>query len=268
MNDSLQFTSIDSVISDTSKVNLSIEDSITVTKTVANFIQKESIEISPLLNLSNSNTDIIAYILFVLLGIISVIWFFTPDRFSTIFSLRTDGYLQRTGDSITKVPGTFIVGFFWLNFIFSTCIFMTILIQKFFVEDIVGLTEYEILGYVFLILGCLMLYRYLVIFGTATIFETQKLRRQQVIIGSRINFITGLFLVPIILVSIFTEGNFFIYVGIAVIAILQIYRLLKTVIVGKSSTIFSALHIILYLCTLEIVPVLVLIRLIGNTSAI
>lgn len=268
MNDSLQYNFRDSVISDTVSVNLSLDDSTIVPKTIASFIQKESIEISPLINMYNSTTDIIAYILLFMLGIISVIWFFAPDRFSTIFSLRSDGYLQRTGDSVTKVPGTIIIGFFWLNFIISLCIFITLLVIRFFKDSFADLTEYEIMGYTILILCSLILYRYLVIFGTATIFETQKLRRQQVIIGSRTNFITGLFLVPIILVSIFTKGSFFIYMGIAVIVILQIYRLLKTVIVGKSSTIFSALHIILYLCTLEIVPVLVLIRLIGNASRI
>lgn len=268
MLNSSQYQVNEIIISDTSGVNLTIDDSTTLSQPIVNFIQTEVIEISPIPHLYNSNTDVIAYILLILLGIISVIWYYMPDRFSTIFTLRSDGYLQRTGDSVTKVPGTLIMVFFWLNFVISSCIFITLLLQRFFGNEIIGFTEYEILGYILLVLSGLLLYRYIVIFGTATIFETKKLSRQQVIIGSKINFITGLFLVPIILVVIYTGANFFIYIGVAVIFVLQVYRLLKIVIIGKSSTIFSALHIILYLCTLEIVPVLVLIRLISNASGL
>jgi hypothetical protein len=269
MLDSLQYQVNEFVISDSVNVNFPIEDSSTLSKPiVVNFFQNEGIDISPILHLYNSNTDVIAYVLLILLGIISTIWYFMPDRFSTIFSIRSESNLSRSGNSLTKVHGTLVMGFLWLNFVISTCIFILILLQRFFEKDIVGITDFEILGYIFLLLIGLLLYRFIIIFAAGAIFQTQKLKRLQVIIGLNTNFITGVLLVPITLVVLYTGVNFFIYIGIAVIVILQVYRLLKTVIIGKSSVIFSALHIILYLCTLEIVPVLVLMRLIGNASDI
>lgn len=256
-------------VSDTTIVNLAVDDSNTVTQPLpVNFIQMDNVQISPVLHLNDLNTDITAYVLLILLGIISVIWYFFPDRFSTIFSLKPDSKFQRAVESSTKVPGTLITGFFWLNFIISTGIFILLVLQRFFGNEITGLSDYEILSYVFIALSGLLLYRFMIIFGTAFVFQTQKLMKQQVITGRNILFITGVLLVPFILVILYTGGNVIMYTAIVTIVLLQVYRLVQIVIIGKSSTIFSALHIILYLCTLEIVPVLVLIRLIGNGSGI
>ncbi len=267
MADSLHYYLNELVIPDTSGININVADScITPKPIVVNFIEAGTVEIEPVLNLYNSYTDNIAYILFILLGMISVIWYFIPERFSTIFSFRSDSLLQRTGEGRTKVPGHIIIGFFWLNFIISTSIFIQLILQRFSVNVIAGLNNYESLVYVILTLTSLLLYRFIVIYGSAIIFETQRLKRQQVTIGSNINFITGLLLVPFTIVIIYAQVNVLLYIGMAVILFLQLYRLFKTAIIGKSSTIFTSLHIILYLCTLEIVPVLVLIRLIGNAS--
>ncbi len=269
MYDSLQSYYNDSVIGDTAYSNLVLTDSSIVTKSISDsFLQIDSVEISPVLNLYSSNTDFIAYVLLILLGIISVLWYFLPDRFSTIFLLKSNSQLQRTGENIAKVPGTLVMGFLWLNFVISICIFIFLLLQMFFAKEISGTTDYKILGYIFLLLTGWLLYRFIIIFGAAVIFETQKLKRQQVIIGGNINIITGVLLVPTILFILYAGVNLLIYIGAALILCLQVYRLLQTVIIGKLSTIFSALHIILYLCTLEIVPVLVLIGLIGNAAVI
>lgn len=91
MADSLHYYLNELVIPDTSGININVADScITPKPIVVNFIEAGTVEIEPVLNLYNSYTDNIAYILFILLGMISVIWYFIPERFSTIFSFRSD----------------------------------------------------------------------------------------------------------------------------------------------------------------------------------
>jgi len=256
-------------VGDTTIVNRAVIDSNTIIQpSPVNFLQSGDVQISPIIQQDNSNIFVITCALLILLGIISVIRYFLPDRLSMIFSLKSESQLQRAGDSNAKVPGTLITGFFWLNFIVSTGIFILLLLKIFFEKEIVDLSDYSLLSYIYITLLVLFLYRILIIWGAAFVFQTQKLMKVQVATNRNIQFLTGVLLVPVILLMLYIDGNFITYTAIAAIVLLQLFRLIKIVIIGKSSTIFSALHIILYLCTLEIVPVLVLMRLIGNGSVI
>ncbi|NQU32004.1 MAG: DUF4271 domain-containing protein [Bacteroidetes bacterium] len=233
------------------------------------FLQMKSSNIVPVVLTIDPIIDIITYSLIILLGLIAIIWHFMPDRFSMIFSLKLENQLSRSGgDANIKVPGTLITGVFWLNFIVSAGIFILILLQNYYPDGIVGLSSFEILGYIYLATGSLLLYRIIVIYSTSIIFQTQKMRKQQVVTSRNIFFITGVILVPVILLILYIKGSIIMYLALLAIAFLQVVRLMKIMIIGKSNTMFSTLHIILYLCTLEIVPILVLIRMISNSSGV
>ena len=256
-------------VGDTAIVSRAVVDSNSMIQPLpVNFLQSGNVQISPIMHLDNPNIFVITITLLILLGIISVVRYFLPDRLSLIFSMKSESQLQRSGESNAKVPGTLITGFFWLNFIISTGIFILLLLKMFFEKEIVDFSDYNLLSYIYLTILVLLLYRIVIIWGAAFVFQTQKLMKVQVTASRNIQFLTGVLLVPVILLMLYFDGNFITYTAIAVIVLLQLFRLVKIVIIGKSSTIFSALHIILYLCALEIVPVLVLMRLIGNGSVI
>lgn len=269
MYDSLLFHIGASNVGDIAIVDPAVDDSSTMVQSLPmKFIQVGNVQISPVLHFNDFNTDVIAYVLLALLGMMAVIWYFFPERFSMIFPLRSESQLQRVAESSAKVPGTLITVFLWLNFMVSAGIFILLVLHRFFEKEITGLSDYMILGYVVLVLGGLLLYRFVIIFGAAFIFQTQKMMKQQVVSGRNIQLVTGMFLVPAILLMLYAGGSFIVYIAIAAVVPLQVFRLVQIVIIGKSSAIFSALHIILYICTLEIVPVLVLMGLIGNGSGI
>jgi len=269
MNDSLLYHFNILKVGDTTIVSNTVADSNAIIQPLPiNFFHATNVQINPVLNSDNSYILIITCVLLVLLGIISTIRYFLPDRLSMIFSLKTEKQLQRTENSNAKVPGTLITGFFWINFLISTGIFIFILFQRLFENQIIGLSDFEVMSYIFFALIGFFAYRFVVIFGAATIFQTHNMMKQQILISRNILFITGVFLVPVILLILYVASSLFIYVALVVIAFMQAYRMWIIVIIGKSSAIFSGLHIILYLCALEIVPVLVLIRLIGNGSGL
>ena len=252
------------------KDQFSVPDSTSIDtvliKEVESFMNLKSTHIAPTLNYVNSEYDYITYILIGLLGIIAVIWHTMPDRFSMIFSLKTDKQFQRIGDTKVKVPGNIITAFFWINFIIVSGIFVLILMQSYLGDYIAGLSIMEALGYIYLGLISLLVYRIIVIYGTAIIFQTRSLMQQQIVTGRNVQFVSGIFLATVIILILYVNSGLLIYLSLGVIALLQLVRIVKIMLIGKSSTLFSVLHIILYLCTLEIVPVLVLIRLIGNLS--
>ncbi len=269
MYDSLPYNFNVLLVGDTALASDTIKDSSTLTNMIpVNFLQTNSINIIPELLVYNSNYDIITYIVIALVGFISIIWYVLPDRFVTIFSLKSISRIQRDGDSASKKPGLFITSFFWLNFILTLSIFLFLVLHEFFAINISSVSDFIVVRNILIVIMGLFLYRFILGYSTAFIFQTQILMKQQVVIDRNIQLSTGVLLLPIILLILYSSNDLLIYFVIATIVILQIYRLGQIVIIGKSSTVFSALHIILYLCALEIVPVLVLLRLINNYSVV
>lgn len=266
MNDNLLYNLNVLGIVDTTLVSDTISTDTIIVTEVVKFLQTETMHLAPIAQKFHPDTDIITYILLVLLGVIAVIWHFMNDRFSTMFSLKTDSLFNRLDERNAVVPGTIITSFFWFNFIISTGFFCYLIVRTYFSEYVSQFAFFELMAYIYLIICSVLIYRIIVIYGTSLVFETQSLMHQQVITGRNIQFITGVILTPILILILHVNSSFVIFFTLGVIILLQTARILKIMIIGKSSTIFSVLHIILYLCALEIVPVLVLIRMIGNAS--
>lgn len=73
----------------------------------------------------------------------------------------------------------------------------------------------------------------------------------------------GIVLIPVVVAIAYADVNFrpfFIYTSFAIIALVFLLRLLKGVFIGMSTNV-SRLYIFLYLCTLEILPLVVLTKL-------
>ncbi len=263
MNDSLLYHLNVLLISDTTIVQNTVSDSNTFIKSAPlNFLEISNI--NPELLVTNTNFDIITYVIILLLGIVGIIWYTLPDRFLTIFSLKSLSRIQREGDSSYKKPGLFFIGLFWTIYIISFSFFSILILYEFYFPKMSNIIDLQIFKIIITSLIGLFIYRFIIIYGAAFIFQTQKLLKQQVIIDRNIQLITGILLLPISLLIIYTTGIFIFYVVIAAILALQGYRIIQIVIIGNSSVVFSAFHIILYLCALEIVPILILLRLINN----
>ena len=75
------------------------------------------------------------------------------------------------------------------------------------------------------------------------------------------NVLIGLILMPVIIISIYISAKEIIYFGILLWLLTHLYRLVRELFTGLSYVEFSLFYRILYLCTLEIIPLLVLTKL-------
>jgi hypothetical protein len=74
--------------------------------------------------------------------------------------------------------------------------------------------------------------------------------------------ITGICLLPLIIITTYFENNkIILYVGISVILLLSIYCLFKGFVIALSKSKVSVYYIFLYLCTLEILPLVLLAKI-------
>lgn len=96
------------------------------------------------------------------------------------------------------------------------------------------------------------------------LFETQKEIREYTISVLLFCNAVGLFMLPVVICLAFLKQvnpSVFIYAGFTVIAVFFLTRLIRGLIIGLNSTRVSKFYLFLYLCTLEIVPLAIMIKL-------
>ncbi|PKP35296.1 MAG: hypothetical protein CVU00_02920 [Bacteroidetes bacterium HGW-Bacteroidetes-17] len=110
----------------------------------------------------------------------------------------------------------------------------------------------------------LFLYKVLFIQFTANIFQTEKPSYELLVNILIFNLIIGLIILPIITLFIFTQLDILLYISLGIYFIGLFLRQFRQFMVGLSRSIFSVLHLFLYLCTLELIPVVIISKIILN----
>lgn len=72
------------------------------------------------------------------------------------------------------------------------------------------------------------------------------------------SFVTSAFIVPLIVVNVFSSSLIPIFIALGIVVLFTLYRLFRAVSVSLENKAFSTLHFILYLCTLEALPMILL----------
>lgn len=96
------------------------------------------------------------------------------------------------------------------------------------------------------------------------VFEMQKEIREYTISVFLFCNAVGLFMLPVVICLAFlkqVKPSVFIYIGLAVITVFFVTRLVRGLIIGLNSARVSKFYLFLYLCTLEIVPLVIMVKL-------
>ncbi len=104
------------------------------------------------------------------------------------------------------------------------------------------------------------LLKYLIIFFAAWVFNTggpTEAYFRNILV---INKFTGIVLLPVLAIHYYNPATWILYIGWAITALMALYKLFKASAIGLGMHGFSAYHLILYLCTVEIAPVLFFIK--------
>jgi len=84
--------------------------------------------------------------------------------------------------------------------------------------------------------------------------ETAKEYIQNILIY---NLVLGILLLPLLLLIVYTYHELFLYIAGGLVLIMIFLRFMRGVAIGLSDPKFSLFHLFLYLCTLEILPLVV-----------
>jgi hypothetical protein len=211
-------------------------------------------------NLFESWMTLIFFIIFILFAYIKVNY---GKKFEQIFnSVLRLGYLRQImrEEQVTTQRSSIS-----LNIVFI--LMLGLFLYEFFVYKKLNIFEKKgILLYLLCILALSILYfgKYLVIKFFESLFQYKEPLEEYLYNTTQINKTIGILLFPILIVCTFINKDhvhlFFISVVIA-LTILIILRLLRGLAIGFSYNV-SKLYIILYLCTVELIPFILLVKVV------
>ncbi|MDR0793380.1 MAG: DUF4271 domain-containing protein [Chitinophagaceae bacterium] len=115
-----------------------------------------------------------------------------------------------------------------------------------------------------LILVIIYLVKYLTILFSGWIFGMQKEAVAYNYVVFLVNKIIGITVLPLILLLAFPTENFIsvaVIVTVSAVAILLIYRYIVSLSIIRSSLKVSPLHFFIYLCAIEIIPILIIYKI-------
>lgn len=137
------------------------------------------------------------------------------------------------------------------------------LLNRFFAPGIFKGEDILFVLQTFLFLCFLVFIRIFVMRLTAYIFERSELFREFLYHFFIFNKVLGMVLIPFLITIPYTHGNLqeiLVYTGVSVVLAIHLFRLFRVaVFVLKNVVLFF--YLILYLCILEILPVLVVVKL-------
>ena len=120
--------------------------------------------------------------------------------------------------------------------------------------------QIQLLSYLFGGILVLLLTKTLLVRGAGFLFKTSELAEEYASHSYYFHIITAVSLLPFLFFSIFDKSSILIYLSLFVTALLFIYRILRGVLISLEMQKYSPYQNLLYLCTLEFLPILVIIK--------
>ncbi|MFZ4547397.1 MAG: DUF4271 domain-containing protein [Bacteroidales bacterium] len=152
-----------------------------------------------------------------------------------------------------------------LNFIYFTIssIFIYQIFREF--ESVPpGLTN---LSFAAIIFACLLIFQLLkstIVYTTGVIFNTAEHSRQFQLNSLIFNHVIGIVLFPIAIIALYWDNTIYLIIGSLIVSLLVIYRLIRDILTGMANKSYNLFYLFLYLCTLEILPLVLVYKAISK----
>jgi len=109
------------------------------------------------------------------------------------------------------------------------------------------------------VLFCYQMLKSLLIYTSGIIFKTAESSREY-----QLNQITGIVLFPFVIIAFYYGNTTFLIIAAIIVSLLFIYRLVRGILTGLNNKNYNLLYLFLYLCTLEILPLLLLVKVVSK----
>ena len=207
------------------------------------------------------NKDAIFYILVFLVGLLAIIRLAFPKYFKNLFLLilQTSVRQKQTREQLLQNNLASVL----LNMLFfvSVGIYVALYIQH---KALLALPFYQLILYSSVILIIIYTGKYLFLLFSGWVFHASEATSAYTFIVFLVNKILGIVLLPFILVLNYSPTSMVLIaltVSAVVVVVLFVYRYLISFGILRLNVKVSALHFFLYLCAVEVLPLLLIYKL-------
>jgi hypothetical protein len=164
--------------------------------------------------------------------------------------------LVRDGNLLRERVALVLAAIYFLSF----ALLLFILNERY---DTVHLASFTGFTFYLLILGGLLLFwmiKFLFINLLAVIFKTQATSGEYLLNLVIFNLMNGLVLLPLMVLTLYLRSEYLLFICLIFSLLLFLFRFVRGFLIGITLTKFSYLFLFVYLCTLEILPLLILLK--------
>jgi hypothetical protein len=200
-----------------------------------------------------------------LLVVMVVLWFVMPGKRSFYQQFRH--FFHKPLEMAAQTPGFLFSAFYYLNYLVIVVLFTILATGQFIRADSLSISSAQLIWLIALAFVAYSLYKLLYIALAGFLFKTQANAKQQLRLYINLDILTGFILLPFMLLILLSPRPLLFYFGIFIFLIANAIKWFQTIAIRKSIVQYKLYHLIIYLCTLEIIPVLLLLKLVENLSS-
>ncbi len=205
--------------------------------------------------------DWLAIVLVVTIGLIVFSKVLRSERFDKIQSLLyTDIYINDFSKATALLNNTFTYAFTLINSIVISLLLFIIVDNKVQLKMITS--DFQLFIAIFIVVLSYILLRLFLGYLLGVLFEYSK--EQQHISFLKISYLSNfsLLILPLLIVNYYINSAFFTYFLLLISGLLLLYYYAKIIKSNQKIILSSLFYFILYLCALEISPLLIIYKLV------
>jgi len=224
---------------------------------------KSSDELAPeIIQIPERVSALLTFIFILSLIQIGLANYLFPQRMREMLRAAWDSRLYSQLERGSGILKHYVSYFLFFNFLLVT---MALIYQS---VDYFGVREHfdQISSFVFsgILLLALILYyffKYIFLAFLSWVFEAKESNRAYFVNILAVNNFAGLVLLPAMIINTYNPTSVVLYLSIAVFIIITIYKIARGALFGHIKTGLPKYYLILYICTVEIAPLLLLLKI-------
>ncbi len=195
---------------------------------------------------------------------LSLVWYFFPERVLRLLSREGSKHKAKYADNQFAKPGFVLYTLLGVTFIATTSLVLYLLAKNFLPQELSGYTFEQVILIITTLVVLYYALRFIVIYAIGFLFNRQELATKQVKASFRADIIQSFLIIPWLLILLNNPSSFFYYTALALLLLTVVYKWGISLYIGLKLSKISLYHNILYLCALEIVPVIALLKLLES----
>ncbi|HEY2727148.1 MAG TPA: DUF4271 domain-containing protein [Parafilimonas sp.] len=214
------------------------------------------------------NTDLVFYVLIFIIFFLALVKSSFPKYFNSIFSLSFQATFRQTQTREQMSQNFFPAFMLNVLFILSVGLFITLFAQFYKWANI---PFWQLFIYSTTILGVVYMIKYFVIFFTGWVFNAPDAAAEYRFIVFLINKLIGVLFIPILFVIAYSNDDvkkIAITIALCIAGLLIALRYLVSLARIRKNLNLAAFHFFIYLCAVEIMPLLVIYKILFLKTAI